>query len=104
MRSWKQEALDPDILRAMIGFAAQRLVGLEIEAKTGAAHGECSPERLAQRNGYRDRCWETRGWHGLAAHSKSAHPPVEIYKLNGAELQAWLAMCWRNFLIIRRSG
>ena len=27
---------------------------------TGAAYGEKCPERLVQRNGYRDRAWETR--------------------------------------------
>lgn len=33
----------------MIGFAAQRLMELEVGSLTGAAHGEHSPERLAQR-------------------------------------------------------
>jgi transposase-like protein len=49
-----------DFLREMIGFTAQRLMELEVEGKTGAPYGEKSPERLAQRNGYRDRTWETR--------------------------------------------
>jgi putative transposase len=46
--------------REMIGFAAQRLMELEIESLTGASYGEKSHERLVQRNGYRDRDWETR--------------------------------------------
>jgi transposase-like protein len=44
----------------MIGFAAQRLIELETEGLSGAAHGERSPERGNQRNGYRDRDWQTR--------------------------------------------
>jgi hypothetical protein len=51
---------DAGLLREMIGFAAQRLIELEVEGQTGAAYGEKTPERLAQRNGYRDRIWETR--------------------------------------------
>jgi transposase-like protein len=33
---------------------------LEVERLTGAAHGERSPERINQRNGYHDRLWDTR--------------------------------------------
>ena len=33
----------------MIGFAAERLMELDVESRTGAARGERSPDRLAQR-------------------------------------------------------
>src|SRR5215211_4080960 len=44
----------------MIGVAAERVMELEVGALTGAGYGEKSAERLVQRNGYRDRAWETR--------------------------------------------
>ena len=44
----------------MIGFAADHPMELEVDGLTGAAHGERSPDRLVQRNGYRGRDWQTR--------------------------------------------
>lgn len=60
LRALMEKSSDADLLREMIGYAAQRLMELDVEGLTGAGHGERSTDRLNHRNGYRDRDWETR--------------------------------------------
>lgn len=77
-----------DLLREMISFAAERLMEREVGAATGAGFGEKSPSRLAQRNGYRDRDWETR----------TGTVELRIPKLRtGSDFRAfWSRAGWRN--------
>jgi putative transposase len=51
---------DTDLVRDMLSFAADRIMEVEVEARTGAAKGARSPLREAHRNGYRARDWDTR--------------------------------------------
>jgi transposase-like protein len=55
-----EKEADGDLVREMLGFAAERLMEMEVEATTGAPKGVRSPLRSVQRNGYRERGWETR--------------------------------------------
>lgn len=56
LRELVEKNADADLLREMIGFAAERLMELE----DGAGYHQTNPERKAQRNGYRERGWQTR--------------------------------------------
>lgn len=55
-----EKQADGDLVREMLAYAADRIMDAEIEARTGAAKGVRSPMREVQRNGYRDRDWDTR--------------------------------------------
>lgn len=51
---------DADLAREMLAFAAGRMMDAEVEVATGAAKGVRTPLRATQRNGYRERDWDTR--------------------------------------------
>ena len=61
-----EKSADSDLVREMLSFAAERLMDAEVEARTGAAYGVRDPARQLQRNGYRERVWDTRA--GRHAH------------------------------------
>jgi transposase-like protein len=76
-----EKGSDADLLREMIAFIAGRMMELEVEGLTGAGHGERTPNRINQRNGYRERVWETR----------AGAVPLEIPKLRkGSYFPAFL--------------
>jgi putative transposase len=55
------EGGDVDFLREGVRVLAQALMEAEVSDQVGAEHGERNPEsRTAQRNGYRERRWDTR--------------------------------------------
>jgi putative transposase len=55
-----EKQADGDLVREMLAFAAERIMEAEVEGRTGAAKGARTPMREVQRNGYRDRDWDTR--------------------------------------------
>ena len=55
-----EKQADGDLVREMLAFAAERIMEAEVETRAGAAKGARSPLREVQRNGYRERDWDTR--------------------------------------------
>jgi putative transposase len=51
---------DVDVLREGVRVLAQAIMDAEVSAQIGAGLHERSPERIAHRNGYRTRTWDTR--------------------------------------------
>jgi putative transposase len=51
---------DADFLRDGVRVLAQELLELEVAQHVGAERYERKPERTGQRNGYRERAWDTR--------------------------------------------
>ena len=76
-----EQQADGDLVREMLAFAASRIMEAEVETQTGAAKVARSPLREVQRNGYRDRDWDTR----------AGRIPLEIPKLRkGSYLPSFL--------------
>lgn len=55
-----EKQADTDLVREMLSYAAERIMEVEVELHTGVAKGTRSPLREVQRNGYRERDWDTR--------------------------------------------
>jgi putative transposase len=49
-----------DVLREAVVWLAHQLMEVEVTAAAGAGYGERSGDRVARRNGYRERGWDTR--------------------------------------------
>jgi putative transposase len=50
LRSMLEKGADADVLREMIGFAAQRLMELEVQSLTGAGHFQKPGEPTVRRH------------------------------------------------------
>ncbi|MBB4366832.1 hypothetical protein GGD65_007906 [Bradyrhizobium sp. CIR18] len=72
LRTLVEKTSDADLLREMIGFAAQPVIEPQMDCQTGAAYGEKTPERLAERNGCRDLTSRDPGRHDRASGPQAA--------------------------------
>lgn len=87
-----EKGTDADVLWEMMGFAAERLMELEVQAMTGAGPGERSLNRVAQRNGYCATIGkfhhmgysESAGSSAISHSTQSAREPFFRWKLNAA--------------------
>ena len=67
LREIVEKTPDADLLREMIGFAAERLMELEVGAMTGAGYGETDPARRVARQPFCrsycliGKCYRTSG-------------------------------------------
>ena len=50
----------PDLMRSLLQTMVNALLSADADAVCGAEYGQASPERRAQRNGYRHRDLDTR--------------------------------------------
>ena len=50
----------PDLMRSLLQTMVNALLSADVDAVCGAEYGQASPERRAQRNGYRHRDLDTR--------------------------------------------
>jgi transposase-like protein len=63
LTAWLEENLasaSPDLLRRMVKTFAEAMMSADVDALCGAEYGRPSPDRVASRNGYRQREWDTR--------------------------------------------
>src|ERR687893_39249 len=51
---------DADFLKEGVRVLSQALMEMEVQEHVGAARHERSARRVGQRNGYRERSWDTR--------------------------------------------
>ena len=91
-----------DVLRESVAVMVKEIMELEIAQLAGAELGERVPERrLAQRNGYRDRRWDTRvGEIELAIPRIPSGRCWSRHAMKPIRRAMWWRACWR---IVRRA-